>query len=373
MSSIAQLTNKIKQLPQDKISQVVVVLLLIYIASILADITWRVMTSSEQAAVNMPVKGNNTGRNNSQGSTVDVRNLNALNIFGAYNAKKEEVVEPVIDTSNAPETNLQLILAATVAEGNNSGKGTAIIESAGKQGTYGLEDKIGNTPAILKSVFSDRVLIQNRAQLETLMLDGVQYDNMNVAREVKKPESRLRENNPVAPRPNQRFPRDKNGQLLMPGQQKKVERAKARNNNSSKTRKVDNRRDKKLSKKLSQTRDEIAKDPSKIADMIRFSPHRRDGALVGYRLNPGKNRALFSEAGLRPNDLAVQVNGYALNDIQQAMSALRDLRNMTDATIVVERDGIETEILFSLDGGSPSQAGNSRSKLRPMPTEADRK
>ena len=383
MSSFAQLTNKIKQLPQDKISQVVVVLLLIYIASILADITWRVMPSSEQASVNMPMQANNSSRNTVQGNQVDVRNLNALNIFGQYNAKKEEVVaEPVIDTTNAPETNLQLILSATVAEGNNSGRGTAIIESAGKQGTYGLEEKIGNTPAILKSVFADRVLIQNRAQLETLMLDGVEYDNMNVAREVKTPNSRLRDNNRKFQNPNERFPRDKDGQLLMPGQQKKAERDRARKlqpskklqpANKSNARKVDNRRDRKLSQELSNTRDQLAKDPTKISEMITFSPVKRKNELVGYRLNPGKNRELFMRSGLRPNDLAVQVNGYALNDIAQAMSALKDLRTMTEANIIVERDGVETEILFSLDGGSRGQSSPPRSKLTPMPTGAERK
>ena len=379
MSSFAQLTNKIKQLPQDKISQVVVVLLLIYIASILADITWRVMPSSEQASVNMPMQANNSSRNTVQGNQVDVRNLNALNIFGQYNAKKEEVVaEPVIDTTNAPETNLQLILSATVAEGNNSGRGTAIIESAGKQGTYGLEEKIGNTPAILKSVFADRVLIQNRAQLETLMLDGVEYDNMNVAREVKTPDSRLRDNNRKFQNPNERFPRDKNGQLLMPGQQKKAERKRNKSRQlqpakKSNARKVDNRRDRKLSQELSNTRDQLQKDPSKISEMITFSPVKRKNELVGYRLNPGKNRELFMRSGLRPNDLAVQVNGYALNDIAQAMSALKDLRTMTEANIIVERDGVETEILFSLDGGASGQSSPPRSKISPMPTGSERK
>lgn len=377
MSSFAQLTNKIKQLPQDKISQVVVVLLLIYIASILADITWRVMPSSEPSQLNMPIQANSGARNTNQGGQVDVRNLNALNIFGQYSAKKEEVIEePVIDTTNAPETNLQLILSATVAEGNNSGRGTAIIESAGRQGTYGLEEKIGNTPAILKSVFADRVLIQNRAQLETLMLDGVEYDNMNVAREVKTPDSRLRDNNRKFQNPNERFPRDKNGQLLMPGQQKKAERDRARKLQPAKrsnARKVDNRRDRKLSQDLSNTRDQLQKDPSKISEMITFSPVKRKNELVGYRLNPGKNRELFMRSGLRPNDLAVQVNGYALNDIGQAMSALKDLRTMTEANIIVERDGVETEILFSLDGGASSQPSPPRSKITPMPTGSERK
>ena len=373
MSSVAQLTNKIKQLPQERLSQLVVVILLVYIASILADLTWRVIPRAELGDVNMPIQSQSAGANRGNAEMVDVRNLNALNIFGQHNAKKEEqVIEPVVDTS-APETTLQLTLSATVAEGNNSGKGTAIIENSGNQGTYGLDDKIGNTPAILKSVFADRVLIQNRGKLETLMLDGVEYDNMNIAHPTQKPDSRTNASNARQARDN--FPRDKDGQLMMPGQQKKDEQARReetelrdrnRDNAQKSEKKVDNRENERLKERLSEQRENLVKGTANLNDFIRFSPVRQGGVVVGYRLNPGSEPSLFKMAGFRPNDLAVRLNGYNLSDTQQALTALRELRSMTEANIVVERDGLETEILFSLSNASADQ--NTRSAVKSSPT-----
>ena len=52
--------------------------------------------------------------------------------------------------------------------------------------------------------------------------------------------------------------------------------------------------------------------------------------------------------GLKNNDLAVSINGYQLTDLKQAMSAINELRNSTDATITIERDGEQIDVQFSL-------------------------
>ncbi|MEM7151174.1 MAG: type II secretion system protein GspC, partial [Pseudomonadota bacterium] len=68
----------------------------------------------------------------------------------------------------------------------------------------------------------------------------------------------------------------------------------------------------------------------------------------GYRLSPGKEPELFKQMGLQNNDLAVAINGYQLTDLKQAMAAMNELRNSTDATITIERDGEQIDVLFSL-------------------------
>jgi len=73
-----------------------------------------------------------------------------------------------------------------------------------------------------------------------------------------------------------------------------------------------------------------------------------DGELIGYRLSPGKEPELFKQMGLQNNDLAVAINGYQLTDLKQAMAAMNELRNSTDATITIERDGEQIDVLFSL-------------------------
>ncbi len=137
MSYLTDALNKIKQLPQINISQLFTAFLLVYIASTMANITWLVLPS---------------GVNDAQS----------------------------INSGVASPTDLDLTLTATVAQ-DVSGKGTVVIDSKGIEGTYGIDDKIDLTFAIVKQVFFDRVIIQNGRKREMLMLDGVAYDNKNVA------------------------------------------------------------------------------------------------------------------------------------------------------------------------------------------------
>lgn len=321
MSSLNLYIDKLKKLPQDKLAQLAVVILLIYIASILANLSYLVIPGSHTAAnISAPNRQANNMNNAVQGGNVNVNSITAMNIFGSYvkPADKPKEVEPVVQTEEIPETNLNLTLSATVAENNNSGLGTAIIQSGSSQGTYGIDDKIDNTTAIVKQVFTDRVIIQNGMRRETLMLDGVQYDRMNVPRPVEQPDQK---------RDSDRYSKDKAKQ--------------------------DDRRDNlSLTRKLAETKRDISQNPMKLYDLVRFTPHRANGELKGYRLNPGKEPQLFKQAGFRPNDLAVEVNGRPLDDMKAAMEVLREFRNMTEANIVVERDGTRTEILFSLDNAS---------------------
>lgn len=351
MSSIVKLTNQLKQLPQDRLSQTVVWLLLIYIASILADITWRLVpipdNSSQQ--LNLPNMAKPAASSGDSLAKIDVQALEKLHIFGEYQAVKQPIIEePIIEATNAPETRLQLTLAATVAEG--TGKGTAIIEHAGNQGTYAVSERIGNTAATLQSVYADRVLIDNGGNLETLMLDGVEYDNMNVPHNKQEQEPRSG---------GSRLGMSSDMQDQKPKSSARAARAQppqSRDASRSSGMKIDNRNNQQLKRELSKQRDDFAKNPQALLDLIRLSPVRKNGKLLGYRLNPGKDPQLFKQAGFRGNDLAVEVNGYALTDMQQAMSAMREFRTMTEANIIVERNGVQTEILLSLDNAPASEA-----------------
>lgn len=335
MSSLNLYLDKLKKLPQDKLATAAVALLLIYIASILANLSYLVIPGSQTAGngnIGAPNRAAQ-GQAKSQQGSVNISALTSLNVFGSY-VKPEDapkVEQPVVQTEDIPETNLNLTLAATVAENNNSGLGTAIIQSGNAQSTYGVDDKIDGTTAIVKQVFTDRVIIQNGMRRETLMLDGVEYDRMNVARPIDDPNEVKSLNQPKDP---DRYTDDEKSD----GDQKD-----------------DRRNDKRLTERLSEKKRDISENPMKLYDLIRFSPVRNDGELAGYRLNPGKDPDLFKQAGFRPDDLAVEVNGTPLNDMKAAMQILREFREMTEANIVVERDGVRQEILFSLDAANASR------------------
>ena len=51
--------------------------------------------------------------------------------------------------------------------------------------------------------------------------------------------------------------------------------------------------------------------------------------------------------GLMPNDVAIEINGVRLNDMQQAYGVINELREAQEASIKVERDGEIKDVLFS--------------------------
>ncbi|MCW8832421.1 MAG: type II secretion system protein GspC, partial [Colwellia sp.] len=75
---------------------------------------------------------------------------------------------------------------------------------------------------------------------------------------------------------------------------------------------VDQRLNKELSKSAVKLRADLSENPGKITDYLRISPARENGAIVGYRLSPGKNPEFFKLSGLKAGDVAVQMNGYDL-------------------------------------------------------------
>lgn len=230
--------------------------------------------------------------------------LLAASLFG----KAAETTEatPVAVPSSAPKTSLNVKLTGVVSIPGKPDQGSAVIESQGSEQTYGVDDKIEGTSASLSQVLEDRVLLKISSRFETLMLDGIEYQQMAAQN------GSLQEAD-YQPQP----------EPMMSGPQPSIE-------------------------ELADVRKEMLSEPMKFFDYIRASPQYRNGQLYGYRVMPGKDPELFERMGLKANDVAVEINGTALNDMQQAMMVMNELREATQASIKVERDGQTRDIVFSL-------------------------
>jgi len=305
------------KLPQQKIAQAISLLLLLYIAFLAAKITW-LLVPQEQAI--------NSTTNNSKfykkqaTSNYNLSALQSLNLFGQYNSQVEEVVEQV---QNAPQTRLQLTLSAAVASDSRE-TAAAIIENKGKQETYGIGDIIIGTRASLEQVLIDRVIIKQSGRLETLMLDGADYNQPAkgvVASEYTN--KRTKSNN----LPNNKLTDNEPKQLNV----------------------VDHRLNKALSRSAVRLREDLSENPGKITDYLRISPARKSGKMVGYRLSPGKNPEFFKLSGLKAGDIAVQMNGYDLLVPVEAAQAMSALKTERDISLLVDRNNDLVEILFSID------------------------
>ncbi|WP_413732459.1 MULTISPECIES: type II secretion system protein GspC [unclassified Shewanella] len=301
MDLLDKIIAKTGSIPQKPASTAVFWLLLLLVLYLTAQISWKLIPTGKPTAnwTPTPVSG-------PQSQNIDISGINGLALFGKKNAsstKPKEVATEMI--TDAPKTSLSILLTGVVASSAEQ-KGLAIIESQGSQETYSLGDKIKGTSASLKEVYADRIIITNAGRYETLMLDGLQYTTQSQA--------------------NAQLQQARSG-----GDVTKVDR-----------------RDADIGRELVASRDELLADPSKITDYLAISPVQKDGEVQGYRLNPGKDAGLFKDAGFQPNDLAKSINGYDLTDMSQALEVMGQLPELTEVSVMVEREGQLVEIMFSL-------------------------
>lgn len=300
------------QLGHRRVAQSVMALLVVYIAYVSAKITWS-LVPQEQTSQNISVNNKSTNANPSKANkVVDVAKIQSLNLFGQYNENAEQAV---VEMANVPETQLNLTLAGLVAS-DDKAIAAAIIENKGKQETYGIGDIIIGTRANLEQVLIDRVIIKHSGRLETLMLDGFDYNQP--AREVA---------NKTEPRKTRSNARENSAGMGV----------------------VDQRSNKALTATATNLRNELSKNPAKISDYLRISPKRKNGNIVGYSLRPGKKPEFFKLAGLKTGDVAVQMNGFDLIAPAQAMQAMAEMKKARDISLLVDRQGNLTEILISLN------------------------
>ncbi|MGF1701008.1 type II secretion system protein GspC [Photobacterium makurazakiensis] len=269
-------------------------LLVVLLAWIAGRLIWGVM-QPVVAPAEWQASGVTVSATTSQKS--DVSDVLAMNLFGRYQAnapKQVEIKQPV--QQDAPQTRLSLTLAGVVASSNPE-TALAVITHRGKQNTYGLNEAVDGTRATLQAVYPDRVIIRNSGRDETLMLDGLDFN--------KASSQPARQTAPQAPAAEP-------------------------------------------SSELGRIKQEILDKPQTLFSYIRLSQVKRDGELVGYRVNPGKERALFDAVGLQANDLAVSLNGNDLTDATVMAKLWTELSQATDFTLTVERDSQLHDIYIEL-------------------------
>lgn len=288
MNNLDTLRQLVIKLPQKQIANFCCYLLLSIFCYYSALLTWQLWPSTSGTTTSwQPVLNTAT----KPADSYELNSLRSLSLFGKQQAESQTPV--VIQNIDAPKTRLSLTLTGLVASSEPS-LALAIIEYKSNQDTYAIDEPIGASNAVLKQVLTDRVIIEYQGNLETLMLDGEEF-----SRETNSPQS-LERNAEKAP------------------------------------------------KELANLRKDLLANPANITDYVRISPVRTDGKLAGYRVNPGKNRELFKQVGLKPNDLAVSLNGFDLTDTRQAMEIAKQLKDLTDMSLTVERDGQLHNIYLSV-------------------------
>lgn len=268
------------------------IVLVIGIAHTAAALAWRLIPTPD--GIGDPIV-DDAGRANvsaNEGADVDVDSLVELTLFGEPDPSQEPTSVDLADVE-APETQLNLSLRGVLAT-NTEGVARAIIASGdGDDESYRVGDSIGSN-ATLRAVYPDRVILERSGELETL-----------------------------------RLPRDDAGDGL--------------------TRSASTSRDEvTIPENVADLRDEIRDNPERITDIIRPTPHRENGEMVGFRIFPGRMRDEFRQLGLRAGDIITAVNGQSLNSAQAAMGLMEELENANQVELTIRREGRETNVTLSL-------------------------
>lgn len=300
----AEFDQLYQQLPVSLLNKAFALLLVVFLAWQASQLTWLVVPApvATPSAVTA-----STAQTANPAVSQQIEQIVAAQLFGKYQEKaKAPVVQAV--TTDAPKTNLNLKLTGVVSTSkDHPEQGAAVIENNGVELAYAVDEQIEGSPAVLKQVLDDRVIISVNGRMETLMLDGVEYQRLSAA------------NAPIQEGQVQEFVPDASAQVEQVGPEPTPD-----------------------------IRREVMDQPTKLFDYINISPRNRNGQMYGYALTPKREPEIFNRFGLKPNDVAIEINGVRLNDMQAAYGVIAELRDASQATIKVERDGEIRDVVINL-------------------------
>jgi general secretion pathway protein C len=266
----------------------VTAVLVIAIAYQLATITWTLTSGAPTIA--LPAARPIADDGNVIQRSSDLDTLANSHLFGEASAETTPVVTAVVD---APETTLSLTLTGILDEDADDGvAGQAMISSnRGQEKTYRVGQAIENADgATLHSVHVDRVLLNRNGRLETLRLPKELTASVGRA---------------AAP-------------MLPPA----------------------------MDQQNGSLRQVITENASRLTDIVRLAPHVQEGQVVGFRVNPGRDRAAFEALGLQPGDVVTDINGTVLDDPSQGLQVFESLGESTQANVTVLREGVPQVIVI---------------------------
>lgn len=288
-----QLQPLLKRLPV-----VINFLLIIACAQLLSQGIWMLLgePESEFAAVapaaNSGAAKNSDDAKKSQQQTF--RTLTSAHLFGVAQSQSVQV-----SAEKAPDTKLNLVLRGILTAGEAQMASAIIAQGAsGQEETYGINDKMPGG-ITLREIHAEHVIIERQGQLETLRMEKDQGDDL-IAAPVARPQSSTSTMSAVA------------------------------------------------SQAIKNIRRELISNPTSFSKYALPVVVRENGVQVGYRLQPQQNSELLKQAGLEPSDVITSVNGVSLSDMNNSISALKELSSASQVNIIVKRNGTEIPLNIQL-------------------------
>ena len=258
-----------------------------------------------------------------QTAVIDTSGVMGLGLFGgspealadADNAMLSEASRDGIE-QNARETRLALTLTGIVAS-TEDGTGSAVIKSGAAEQVYAVGDALpASGQVVLAKVMPQQVVIDNNGTYELIKL----YEGAGIAIPTRaaRPPGQDAAASVTSVSPNQA------GTPASAAEQTAL---------------------------ASQYRRQLYDSPESLASVLSVSPVREGDRVVGYRIAPGADRVAFDTFGFQSGDIVTAVNGLALSDASNAVKLYQTMKDATQASFDIERDG--GTVTVNVDLASP--------------------
>ena len=266
-------------------------LLVVWIAWMLASLTLNLLDTTEPESEVVPVKAPPAPTRDEYRMLVG--QMSSWRLMGEAKVEVAEPVKPAAPV-NAPETRLKLTLRGSLDSDDPEFARAIIADPRGQEEMYAVGDKMpGN--AELSEIHIDRVILMRGGRYETLSL----------------PENTA--------------------------------------SSGSGARKASVRAGASPSQRLQSLRKSLKQNPKSLYGLVRTTPKRNEeGKMIGYTLQPGRDPALFEGMGLQAGDVVTRVNDVELSNLSSGMRALKSAEGGETVTLTVMRGGQEEKLSISV-------------------------
>ncbi|MDH5710358.1 MAG: type II secretion system protein GspC [Gammaproteobacteria bacterium] len=275
------------------------VVLIIGCAQLLSEAIWMLVddTNNRITSVIAPVNTTIARKpDNANKSQQAFRTLSSAHVFGVAETKTAE-----IKSDDAPDTKLNLVLRGVLSAGTPEIASAIIARGEnGPEEIYGIGDKIPGG-VTLREIHPEHVILEIQGRIEALRMEK----NKDTDAIITEP-SLTTPSSPVQP-------------LSVSA-----------------------------SNALKDIRQDLTNNPASFSKYAMPVVVRENGQQIGYRLQPQENSDLLIQAGLEPSDVITSINGTKLDNMQNSMKVLNELRSANQVSITVKRNGAEIPLNIQL-------------------------
>ena len=280
-------------------------LVIVLLAQSLAQLTWQVLPGQPPEPLLIPSGSFQSSVKVGQSQTADISRIGQWHLFGEI---QKVSATPVAQMTEAPDTRLNLKLHGLLASSDPIEARAIIADGKGEEEAYAVDQTLpGN--AVLREIYTDRVILEHRGRLETLRLPKDEIVSAMVSRT------------------------------------RALKTSQARNRGTTQAGTAEN------AALLRQYRDALINEPQTLMNLVNASPvtDKATGRLKGYRIRPGRDRKLLGRFGLKSGDVVTSVNGVALDNPIKALEIMRDLSTADSVSLDVERNGVTESFAFQVE------------------------